>query len=203
MGRRNAETAARYALEHYRLSYLISIGFAGALSGDSVAGNVFLYTDVIKGDGSKSERSGNGESCSTDLEKVAAPLAEIKSNGIDYRFGKGVTVDRLVRSPEDKMRLQVEYQTDAVDMESYWIGNLSANNKIPFLSVRAITDTAVESLPPFESFAEPDGRGRFLKIVLFFFRHPFSIVKLWNFYKNLRCAQRGLKTFLTAFLEAM
>ena len=48
----------------------------------------------------------------------------------------------------------------AVDMESYWIGKAAVERGLPFLSIRAISDSLTAQLPPLERFIDGDGGWR-------------------------------------------
>jgi adenosylhomocysteine nucleosidase len=57
-----------------------------------------------------------------------------------------VTVDGLVCDPAEKRRLGANY--DAVDMESAAVADVCAAAGVPFLAVRAVSDTVDTALSP-------------------------------------------------------
>jgi adenosylhomocysteine nucleosidase len=58
------------------------------------------------------------------------------------------TTDRLVATPVGKSRLRAETGADAVDMESAAVEALCRERGVPFLAVRAVSDTADTALSP-------------------------------------------------------
>lgn len=61
---------------------------------------------------------------------------------------KILTVDRLVATPDAKRRLREQTGADVVDMEAEPIRRLCKSRGIPFLAVKAVSDTADTSLSP-------------------------------------------------------
>ena len=61
--------------------------------------------------------------------------------------GPILTADRVVRLPDDKRSLFERYGALAVDMETFAVAEVCARCQTPFASIRAINDTADESLP--------------------------------------------------------
>jgi adenosylhomocysteine nucleosidase len=59
-----------------------------------------------------------------------------------------VTVDHLVSDPAEKRRLGEEHDADAVDMESAAVEEVCAAASVPFLAVRAVSDTVDTALSP-------------------------------------------------------
>src|SRR5207248_173173 len=59
-----------------------------------------------------------------------------------------VTVDHLVADPAEKQRLVEQTGADAVDMESAAVAEVCAARGVPFLAVRAVSDTVDTALSP-------------------------------------------------------
>jgi hypothetical protein len=115
--------------------------------------------------------------------------------------GKSVTVAQPAADPQAKRRLAQAFQADVVDMESYWIAMIASEKEVPFLAVRAVSDTFQERLPPFERMLGSDGKPDLTKIGLYAIFHPGQLANLVRFQRNSRIAGQNLTAFLSRFLE--
>ena len=61
--------------------------------------------------------------------------------------GQLLTIDRLVRQPEERAELAERYGADAVDMETYAVAEMCRRLAVRFLSVRIISDAADDKIP--------------------------------------------------------
>jgi nucleoside phosphorylase len=142
MGREGAERAVRL-LAGYRPTGLLSTGFAVALDRTLSPGTVVVPERVssLDGDGL---RPGLALGADPLLLEVCrrAPGATLQV------VSEGVTVPRVLVSPEEKRRLGRLTGAAIADMESFWTGALAAAMGIPFLAVRAVFDTPYDALPP-------------------------------------------------------
>jgi adenosylhomocysteine nucleosidase len=59
-----------------------------------------------------------------------------------------LTVDHLIADPAEKRRLAEQHEADAVDMESAAIAEVCREKGVPFLAMRAVSDTADTALSP-------------------------------------------------------
>jgi adenosylhomocysteine nucleosidase len=140
IGRRNAEVAIRKALSQFSPKLVLSCGFAGALNPALQSGVVLYEAD----DG--------------------FPLAEaLRSAGA--RPARFHSADRIIGTTEGKSALRQRTGADAVEMESAAIRNICTDAGIPSAVVRAISDTANESLPlDFNRYLDDMNRLRFAKM---------------------------------------
>ena len=117
------------------------------------------------------------------------------------RFFKGssVTVANPVSEPKAKLALGKAFRAEVVDMESYWISRIAAVNRIPFLSVRAVSDTVRDTLPPFDQFLN-SGQWQWRRAILYFLTHPQQLVNLFCLYRNAQKASRSLTAFMDSFI---
>ncbi|MEZ5833123.1 MAG: hypothetical protein R3D05_18270 [Dongiaceae bacterium] len=81
--------------------------------------------------------------------------------------GRGVTVgailglDRMLSSPAEKAQALGQRGALGVDMESHHVARAAAERGLPFIAVRAISDTAGEVLPAvMASFVDQEGRTK-------------------------------------------
>lgn len=135
MGPQRAASALQDVLNEVHPALVIAAGFAGALAPDLRISAVFHFDEIRDAD-----------------------------TGITYGMprpdGKRlVTVAQPACTAAEKAELRQKYQADAVDMETAAIARLCTQRDIPWRAVRAITDTADQSIPP-ELMTLVDARGR-------------------------------------------
>jgi adenosylhomocysteine nucleosidase len=106
-----------------------------------------------------------------------------------------VTVPKAAGSPEEKQDLGRAFQAHIVDMESYWIARLASERQIPFVAVRAISDTVRDTLPPLGDIVTPDGEWQWGKAISYFLSHPQYLRALLGLSWNVRIARRNLTLF--------
>ncbi len=191
MGRKRAEKAVRFILEYYSVSAIVSFGFAGGLTPQLSIGDIVLCSTLCCA----------GEQL--DLYQFEAGLFSRSlqiCDGMTAFQGKSVTVAQLASQPEVKRELAQDFQADVVDMESYWIARMAKGEGVPFLSVRAVSDTCKQSLPPIEVFA-PDGGPDLRKIAFYSLFHPGQLLTLARLQRNSRIASENLAAFLSRFME--
>jgi hopanoid-associated phosphorylase len=112
---------------------LISFGIAGALDPDMEPGDLIIADDVVLADGRRL-------ACDADwrrrfLQKVSAQGGTIA----------GRSVAAATRA--EKGTLFGETGAVAVDMESHHVAEVASRHGLPFIVVRAIADTAEDTLP--------------------------------------------------------
>jgi len=198
MGKEPAKQAAEYILEHFSPSVVISLGFGGALTTDLKVGDLVLSSELFHHSYPDSRRS---QKSHHELLDTATRVME--ANTARIIVGSGLTIDRLVSDPEEKATLGKTYNAQVVDMESYWIAETVAFQKVPFLGVRAISDTLDYCLPPFDSFLDAEGKWQLKKILRYFLFNPRDLRIIPLLYVNSQQARKSLTEFLCALLPAI
>ena len=109
-----------------------------------------------------------------------------------------ITVPQPVMNAGDKGELHRRYGVGAVNMEDYWVARLADAAKVPFLSVRAILDTAAQGLPSYLLGFSTLGRGQaILKALL----RPWRVPTLLSLARQMRQAQSSLARFALVFVN--
>jgi len=138
IGPEAARRATEAVISLYKPSFVLSVGFAGALDGSLQVGRVFEPRLVIDaGDGSRTD-TGVG-------------------SGVLVSFGS-------VAGPEQKARLANSYQAQAVDMEAGSVAKAAEAHGLRFGAVKVVSDDAGFEMPSLERFVGSDGSfasGRF------------------------------------------
>lgn len=136
MGLTAAGASTRAALEETRPSALIASGLAGGLSTAVAIGDAIVPDHV-------SREGGQPIAVDSTLRAIAAHhLPERRS-----RRGLLVSVDRVVRTRDDKSRLAAATRADAVDMESAAIVVEADRAGVPVIVIRGASDIASDDLP--------------------------------------------------------
>jgi adenosylhomocysteine nucleosidase len=182
VGRQCVERACRSLLDRYPVTAIISFGFAGALNPGLTVGDIVACSSIL------ASRELHGPDCTCDAVLLSTAQS-CKSPGSSR--GIGVTAPGLVASRFQKNALFVSSGADIVDMESYWIGVMAAENRVPFISVRAISDSAADSLPDLPSWT-------WRHVVPHFAFHPAQAVSL---YRGVAKARRSMNDFLNRMIE--
>ena len=195
IGKERAETATKFILEHYPVTTMISLGFAGALTEGLKIGDIILCSTIYCGNG-QINRGPWQESLRSDtsLVSLASQGRGVTTAGL-YR-GSSVTVAEPASSSKAKQDLSKAFPAEVVDMESYWIARIASTRHIPFIAIRAISDTMQDSLIPFDQILDSNGKWRLKKVALYFLSHPQHVIRLLALLKNARQAMRSLTTLV-------
>ena len=192
IGRKNAERALRDYLKSCRsrgnetqikkqsespdvVSYrlVLTCGFAGGLNPDLKLG------DVVFEPGTQTPESG------TQLIAAGAKPA------------KFFCADRIATTVGEKKKLRAETGADAVEMESAAIHEVCAEQGIPCITVRVISDTAHEDLPlDFNQLSKPDQSLDFGKLFLAIAKSPGKIPALMQLGKKTKFAAERMAEVL-------
>ena len=179
MGRRNASTRFRQALDRCRPERVLTCGFAGALNPELHVGDVLFDEDFDAGFGEALSSLGAikaGFHCSTRVAVTAAEKAEIR---------------RMTSA-------------DAVEMESSVIRTLCREHGIPSATLRAISDAAGEDLPlDFNALMTSDQRISMAKLSLALMKSPGTLPRLLELQRNTRHAAQRLAGVLHELLRTL
>ena len=192
MGRQRAGAAAEYLLGRYPVGILISLGFAGALRGDLGVGDLVLCQRLL------TTNPSDGAACHSDADLLAQAARAATEAQCRWVTGDSLTADGLAADPREKLALGETSGAASVDMETYWLARAAAARRIPFLAVRAISDTLPQKLPPFERLVDADGVWRSAKATSYLLAHPAELAALPTMYRNARRAQMSLTRALCA-----
>jgi nucleoside phosphorylase len=127
-------------------------------------------------------------------------LALAKESGANAA-GTLVTLDRIVRTVEEKRRLGES--ADAADMESLPLMEFWAARAIPALAARVILDPVDAPMTvDFEAAMDREGQIRTWKVAVQALRHPRLLPELVQLARQNRRALRCLAEFLDGFIGA-
>ena len=121
------------------------------------------------------------------------------------RVAKLATVDRIVESVAERDAFARQHRAVAVDMETRWIAEACASRKIPFLSLRVISDTAAAPFPrpAAGSFRSRAATHSVAAPLGYLFRHPTAIVRLIRFARQVGSARANLAAALEIVIREL
>jgi adenosylhomocysteine nucleosidase len=181
----NAATRGAEQLLATGATALCSWGCAAGLAADLQAGDVFI-PEVILGT--------SGESHATDTAWRDQLLAALASTRLSIHAGALTDCPGVLHSPEDKAGLYHATGAAAADMESAAVARVAARHDAPFLSIRALADTATMTVSPvltgmLDDFGRPHLPGLLPQLIL----QPGLIPELFRLARAFGAATRSLR----------
>ena len=131
-----------------------------------------------------------------DLAKNISLSGELK-----IKVGKLITVNSVVHTPEAKQDLGKKFGADAVEMETIEIAMLAREKKIPFLSVRGISDEVDHELIDSSSFLGSDGEISKLRAGWYVLPHPKSLKNAISLRSHAQIASQNLTDFISKLIS--
>jgi adenosylhomocysteine nucleosidase len=200
-GKERVERAAKFILERYPITALISLSFAGALTEELKIGDVIICPVLYYGNEQLHRDSKSGSPCYSDADLVLL-AAQALCKTFRLSQGSAVTMEGPVSEPKVKKALGKALSAKGVDMESYWIARIASAENVPFLAVLAVSDAVGDGLPPFDRFWD-SGTWRWERAVLYFLTRPQQLIKLFRLYRNARRARKSLTAFMDCFIAKL
>jgi adenosylhomocysteine nucleosidase len=189
-----AERGVSLLLRESPVSFLVGAGAAGALVPSLRAGEIVVADRVV---------DANGECPMPDPDLVSRAVA------LGAKPATFVSVERPMTSSKEKREAAVRFGIPdssgaVVDMESAAWARAAASRGIPFVLLRAVSDTLEEDLPGFlSSCLSADGavdRAAVARRLLF---HPGALPVLLRMRRRVREGASGLALFLERLLPEM
>lgn len=194
VGKENAAVAARTLVEHHSLSALISLGYAGALSPELIRGDIVLSAY------SMTPAEPSVTQWELELEQNLHLMAD-QSHEHHVYVSPIFTADRIIARHHEKHRIFEQTGAEIVDMESISLFKVAREERIPFLGIHSVTDTAEEDIPALEvitPFLASKSFWRYPKIFWDITTHPKFIYDLAILNHDARIAGKNLAHFLKA-----
>ncbi len=199
MGAGNARRAAKFFKDNY-LEYtkitrpgfennteVLVIGFCGATDKSVKAGDIVVYRSIKNIE--YSDEKGFYLDGSLELKDRSIYLP-VKNTPL---YITGANVTKVITDPAVKKKLNSDFSVQAIDMESYCIGEAVREMKLPFSCIRVVSDGAEDVLPSY--YENPSGSGMAANIALSFIKSIFSKKEFRsniNAFRNLKKANLKL-----------
>lgn len=184
VGERSCRAEIEPFLRRQKFEYLISAGFAGAIEKELQVGHLLLAENF------------------SSPELLQSPQLDLGGEGLF--LGKLVTVPEIVNSISERNRLASKSGAAAVDMETEFIAAACAEQGLPMLSLRAISDTrsAPFPAPPEVLFDVARQRTDFVRLAFHLLSHPAAFGRLNAFRQQIAVARGSLTTTLDKILQS-
>jgi adenosylhomocysteine nucleosidase len=179
---RTAAVGAAGALIDAGATALVSWGLAGGLDPRLQAGTICLASMVVSRDGAR---------FATDVHWREILAAAI-SHHLRVVSGTLLTSAVAIEDVAAKAAAFAETGAVAVDMESAGVAQIAASKRLPFVAVRAIVDTAGDTLPRAVMAAGTEGRVRLARLLFGIVRSPQEIAPVMRLALRYRAATRAL-----------
>jgi adenosylhomocysteine nucleosidase len=192
VGRTAAQQATEDVIKLYQPQWVISAGFAGALSGVLQRGHILMPDKII------------------DLHSSPLHVGfQMDRKTIDSTAGLHVgsllTVDELIRDAEVKRDLHARFGAIACDMETMAVAQVCQAEQVRFLSVRVISDGIDDRLPEEVEHLlnQVSLAGKFGAATRAVFKRPSSLKDMWNLRETALRASDRLSQFLTGVVPQL
>ena len=167
VGKVNAALCTQMLIDHYAPSGIINTGIAGSLNPRIKIGDLVLCTDAVEHDvdastfdyplGQIPDLDTLSFQADANLRTLAKKAAASVLPQLGCFEGRVLTGDQFIGSHEKKDWLVRTFAGDCCEMEGAAIAHVCHINRVPFLIVRAISDSADNSAemdyPAFEQMA--------------------------------------------------
>jgi len=141
VGRTCAAEGARLLIRRFSLLGLVSFGFAGGLAPELARGTLIIGTEYVC-----EAWSDKGTAANRDLVEQFRAAADAEE--LPVQQGRLVTSRYIVADPTSKADLRGKSGACAVDMETAGIVEAADEASLPWVAVRAIVDSATDTVPP-------------------------------------------------------
>jgi adenosylhomocysteine nucleosidase len=191
-GKARAAKVTEALIAGHRPLWVISAGFAGGLDPKLRRGDLLIVEQVV---------DASGQQIDVDIGLDHAALGE--SSGV--HAGRLLTVDRVVRRPEEKRQLAERFQAAAVDMESFAVAEVCRRHDVHFLGVRAVTDTVDDPLPADVErlLHQRSGAARLGAALSTLLNRPGSAKDMWQLHQRAVVASDRLAKFIAGLVEQL
>lgn len=185
-----AAAAGLARIAQARPDAVILAGFCGAVAPDLRAGDLHVAASF--------HHPGENRSIAADAALSAAMLDSAHRNGIRACTHPSATVSR-VADASDKAELRRSNGVASVNMEDYWAAAAAESAGVPFASLRAVLDTADQSLPDYLASGDADPARVALNAVV----RPGRLPSLLHLARQSHLARRNLTRCVLAAIDAL
>lgn len=157
IGKVNAAICTQVLIDIYGVDYIINTGVAGAISETLKVGDVVISSDLLQHD---FDTSATGDplgviprlhestfKADEELVRIAEEASRVCIKNENIVVGRIATGDQFISDSSSKERIWNNFKPSCVEMEGAAIAQTCYLNKIPFVVIRSISDSADEEAP--------------------------------------------------------
>jgi adenosylhomocysteine nucleosidase len=196
MGIVRAGAAARAACASGPFDLFVSTGCSGALATELAPGELTVATAVVDGR--------TGGRIDTHPQQSAGARRAAEHAALRVTTGRVLCSPQVLASAGEKRTAAAQHGAVAVEMEGAAIAALAVERSIPFISVRAVLDTADTELRHAGRFLDAQtGAVKPLALVGYLATNPRALAELLAMQRMMRAAQTNLERFFAAWLSTL
>lgn len=192
VGSKAAAKATEDVIAMCEPDWVVSAGFAGALTEDVGRGHVLMADDLV---------DPQDKHLSVGF-KIDSAVVEA-TRGL--HLGRLLTIDRLIDTPDQRRELGRRHSAAACDMETMAVAEVCRRRQVRFLSVRVITDAVDDRLPPeIERLTKQKTiAGKLGAATGAVFKRPGTVKDFWRLREDALKASDRLAKFLTGVVPQL
>ena len=198
MGKNCALSAFDEILKTVRPSLVLSIGYAGGLGFKLKIGDLVIADSIIE---LSSNNSYVNKHAVSQQQLALLEKLDLPKNILIHR-GTLITVNQVICDSVVKKELGSRYNALAVDMETSALITHATKKKIPFISIRSISDTVEQSLVDMSSFISDDGEVSKIKAGWYIATHPNMVKKFISFRDQSQKATSNMTEYTGVFVRS-
>ncbi len=198
IGNKNALKAAKKLVNRWNCNFLISWGSAASLENSLKPGTLLLPDCIV-------DEDGNEYTVPEKPLELIKNLVNDKIGWVSMRHGQ---VNKMLKNKDDKTGLHKLTHSVSADMESAAIAGFAKKSGVPFLVIRAVSDSPEIEIPEaVTNYTTPEGDIRFWKFAFSLFMNPMQIPKIYRladgFGKAMSTLEKTAELLFPAFLNEM
>ena len=150
VGKVNAARTTQILIDNFDIEYVINAGAAGAINSSLHIGDIVIAKHVVQHDfditafeHDKGYITGVGDKIKCDpilISEFQNIIKNIKKRAYNIKIGIVASGDIFCTQIEMKNKIYKKFNADVVDMECASIGQVCYLDKIPFISIRCVSD---------------------------------------------------------------
>jgi len=178
IGPKKAKSAAKQILKRCLPSVVISIGAAGALDPELSLGDCVIIGNVLR-ISKNLQKEENKFTCDEAFSQKALSCIKIGSSSVIK--GDCLTTRAFIHLKDMKKNLFSTYNAQVIDMESSALAEVFCSEKIPFIDIRIISDTADHDVIDMNILHRIKKNSGIVGLILYFMKSPKEVISAWRF----------------------
>ena len=142
IGKVNAALCAQVLIDIFAVDSVINVGVAGAIDRTLKVGDIVISSDAIQHDEPGYISRMDTSIFAADINLIDAATDAVEELGLVPNIGRIASGDQFIADLDSKHRIQTLFNPLCCEMEGAAIAQACYLNKIPFVILRVMSDTA-------------------------------------------------------------